>query len=268
MTENIIVVSSGLGTNSTALLAGMHERGERPDYITFADTEGEKPGTYKHLEALNTWLLSVGFPTTTVVKGSQPAQVRRGSLEAECLELGVLPSKAYGFGTCSQKWKIGPQDKFDRALAKRLGVPTSNITRLIGFDAGEPGRAERAIIFGSKTGVAQRFPLIEWGWGRAECVEAIRRAGLTQPGKSACFFCPSSRKTEVLWLRDNHPDLLERALVMERRALAGEGRAPAFKGKGLGRHWNWEELVNASPAQQERISEEGMPSCDCGCYDG
>lgn len=264
--RKIIVVSNGGGTNTTGLLAGLHEKGIRPDYITFADTCGEKPHTYEHLKALDKWLLSVGFPTTTVVRGSQPAQVRRGSLEAEGIELGTLPSKVYGFGKCSEKWKMSPQNKFDKALIKTLGIAPENVIRFIGFDAGEPGRAERAVLFGTKTGVTQRFPLVEWGWGRAECVAAIERAGLKQPGKSACFFCPSSKKSEVLWLKENHPDLLARAIAMERRALRGEGRAPAFKGKGLGRHWSWEELAYGDSCGL--IEDPGTPSCDCGCYDG
>ena len=39
------VVSFGGGVNSTALLIGLEERDERPDYILFADTGGEKPET-------------------------------------------------------------------------------------------------------------------------------------------------------------------------------------------------------------------------------
>ena len=35
------IVSYGGGTNSTAMLVGLWERGERPDAIVFADTGGE-----------------------------------------------------------------------------------------------------------------------------------------------------------------------------------------------------------------------------------
>ena len=37
-------------------------------------------------------------------------------------------------------------------------------------------------------------------WGRDDCVAAIARVGLPQPGKSACFFCPSSKKHEIITL--------------------------------------------------------------------
>lgn len=268
----INILSYGAGTNSTAILVGLRERGESIDYITFADTGGEKPETYDHLRVVQDWLESNGMPPITVVRGSQPAQIRRGSLEAECLELGTMPSKVYGYGNCSQKWKLDPQNKFNAKISAQLGIELKGITRLIGFDADEPERMERAIRLGSKQPCRQRFPLVEWGWGRDECVAAIARAGLPQPGKSACWFCPSSRKEEVLWLADRHPDLFARAVALEQRALNGEGQAPApTTVKGLGRHWSWKALVEAaraSPTSLCGFSNAGLPETDCGCYDG
>ena len=41
-----VIVAYGAGTNSTALLVGMHERGERPDLILFAETGGERVDPY------------------------------------------------------------------------------------------------------------------------------------------------------------------------------------------------------------------------------
>lgn len=264
----ITILSYGAGTNSTAILVGLIERGETVDAITFSDTGGEKPETYEHLRIVNDWCVAHGFPSITTLRGSQPSQIRRGSLEAECLELGAMPSKVYGYSTCSQKWKVNPADKYDKGLALALGIPLSEITRLIGFDADEPERMERALKFSAgNTNRKQRFPLIEWGWGRDECVAAIKRSGLPQPGKSACWFCPSSRKSEVLWLAKTHPDLFARAVAMEQRALNDEGQSPKPTNvKGLGRHWSWKELVEATDTSV--FSNAGLPETDCGCFDG
>jgi hypothetical protein len=262
------VVSYGGGTNSTAMLVGLLERGERPDAIVFADTGGEKPHTYTHILSVNEWCLRVGFPQVVTVKGSQPQQVADGSLHAECLRLGVLPSKAYGFGSCSMKWKIDPQRKYDKEFAAANGLELSDLTRLVGFDADEPSRVERAIAHAHRTPTKQRFPLVEWDWGRDECVEAIARAGLPQPGKSACFFCPSSKIPEILALRHDYPELLDVALEMERKALAGEGNAPALRGRGLGRTFAWAAVIASDKAQGRLFSDAGAPEVDCGCYDG
>jgi hypothetical protein len=84
------------------------------------------------------------------------------------------------------------------------------------------------------------YPLMEWQYDRERCKEVIRSAGLPVPIKSACFFCPASKKAEILWLRDHHPELLERALRIERNA-----QAKLTSVKGLGRSFSWETYLKA-----------------------
>jgi len=105
------------------------------------------------------------------------------------------------------------------------------------------------------------FPLVEWGMGREECLQTICKAGLPSPGKSACFFCPSSKPHEVRKLAVTHPDLMERALAME--ANAQENLTSV---KGLGRNWAWKDLL----ATDDMFEEEYHQTVDiaCGCYDG
>lgn len=256
------IVSFGGGTNSTAILVGLWERKIYPSDIVFADTGGEKPETYAHMESLSAWLRSVDFPEITIVKGDQPQQLKDGTLENECLRLGALPTKAMGFGGCSMKWKRDPFNKWVRSKYRHIRPLV-----FIGFDADEPHRAERSASY-SEPLYDKSYPLIEWGWGRDECVEAIKRAGIGLPGKSSCFFCPSSKKHEILSLRDLHPDLLERALEIERRAMNGEGPAPKFRGKGLGRNFSWADFLKRDESQQKLFSDFGAPEVDCGCYDG
>ena len=71
---------------------------------------------------------------------------------------------------------------------------------------------------------------------RAACMQAIENAGLPQPGKSSCFFCPSMRAEEIIHLRDHHPDLFRRAIALEDNAR------PNLKTvQGLGRNYSWKE---------------------------
>lgn len=89
--------------------------------------------------------------------------------------------------------------------------------RWIGIDADESHRSAALEDSVDKHFVYRR-PLIDWDWGRDECVEAIGRSPFEQPGKSACFFCPAAKKKEVFDLAKNHPDLFKRAVAMEERA--------------------------------------------------
>ena len=59
-----VVVSYGGGTNSTAMLIGMVERSEPVDLILFADTGGERPGTYAYVDLFSGWLRERGYPAT------------------------------------------------------------------------------------------------------------------------------------------------------------------------------------------------------------
>lgn len=231
------VVSYGAGTNSTAMLVGLHERGERPDVILFADTGGERPETYRHRDTVSGWCESVGFPRIVTVSEAE-------TLEDNCLRRNALPGIAYGFKSCSDHYKIRPQKRW----LKAQGITAPWFW--VGIDAGEAHRAKYE---------ATRYPLIEWDWGREECIKAIASAGLPQPGKSACFFCPSSRRPEILELKRTHPELLARAMAME-------ANAELTSIKGLGRSFSWTDFVINSDAQTDLFVHTA--EIPCGCYDG
>ena len=201
---HINMVSYGGGANSTALLIGLHQHRIPVDLILFADTGAEHPHTYAYLDVMDRWLKDHGMPPITrVYKTTRDG--KRLTLEQECLQSGTLPSIAYGFKRCSLKHKIGPQDKV-----------------LLGDLADQK--------------YSKWYPLMEWGWDRAACQQAIEDAGLPQPGKSSCFFCPSMRAEEIIYLRDHHPDLFRRAIALEDNAR------PNLKTvQGLGRNYSWKE---------------------------
>lgn len=60
---------------------------------------------------MNEWLAAHGMPQITVVENVD-RYGNRLTLETECLRSCTLPSIAYGYKRCSQKHKIGPQQKF------------------------------------------------------------------------------------------------------------------------------------------------------------
>lgn len=237
------IVSFGGGVNSTAMLVGLSQHGERPDYVLFADTKGEKPPTYRHIAVMQEWLKAHEMPPITVVSD--------GSLEDDCLRRESLPGKAFGFGSCSEHFKVRPQ----RRYIKQQGIVDP--LWLVGFHAGERFRTYRE---GNQRNDV-RFPLIEWGWDQAKCLSVLAEAGIPNPGKSACFYCPAMKKHEVLELKQKHPDLLERAIEMERIAKPNLTTV-----KGLGRSWAWADLVSADEAQLKLFQDTQAPICDV-CVD-
>lgn len=253
-----LIVNLGGGWNSTAALAELRGRGIVPDLILFADTGDEKPGTYSHIAQAQEWCARVGFPGITTVSNADASQY--ASLEDNCLKMQTLPSRVFGGSSCAQKWKHAPMDKFLNHWepAVRCWAAGDKPVKLIGYDGGE---LRRASILEDKK-FRYWHPLIEWGWDREECRWAILRAGMELPPKSACFYCPSSTKDEVLWLARTHPDLFKRAVEMERNAAAN-----CTEVKGLGRHWSWEALLAADPAVRAGWLEAPVEAC-LTCEDG
>jgi hypothetical protein len=248
----LVVACFGGGTDSTSYIVRMVELRDPIDLIITADTGGEKPHTYEHIERFSEWLVDRGYPPVTMVYPTQ-------TLESMCLRLETLPSKTIGFKTCSQRFKIEPADKFlnNWAPAREAWSRGEKIVKLIGYGLDDAHRAK--YIEDDK--YRFRYPLLEWKWDRAKSMAAIERAGLSQPGKSACFFCPSSRKAEVIDLAVRYPELATRAIAMERN------NSKLTQVKGLGRHFSWEQLIASDAAGRSAI-QECLVDQDCGCVDG
>lgn len=249
-----LIVSFGGGVDSTAMCISMTDRGENIDHIVFADTGGEMPETYAHIKAFSEWLVKHGQPRIETIRRA-PAKVGNrfaDTLEEECLMRGQLPGIAYGFKSCSDKWKIQPF----KAWLKTSGL--TDVTVCIGYDADETRRTEQAEKHVER--YKRRYPLQEFGLDRGACVAAIDAAGVKRPGKSSCFYCPSSRKPEILERHRAHPILMIRAVAIEKGANLTTIA-------GLGRRFAWGDLIAANDAQREFFSdvETGMP---CGCHEG
>lgn len=278
-----LVAAWGMGVNSTAMLIGLHKCGLVPELTLAADTGGERPETYKYLFLFDQWMADAGFPRhpnewlrpdgyddpafglperhvlNCVVAVKNDGM--HGTLERNCLTNKTLPSIAYGFKSCSDKYKIRPQNKFLRSWPVAIAAweAGAKVWRAIGYDAGE---AHRAGIAEDKE-FSYYYPLLHWGWGRDECVKEIQCAGLPIPRKSACFFCPSSTKREVVELHEKLPGLYQRAIAMERNAADSNTDI-----KGLGRRYSWEKLMSLPLFDQAQFCDPNPDNVPCGCFDG
>lgn len=261
-----IVVSYGGGTNSTAMLIAMALKGIKPDLILFADTGGELPETYEWVNTFSDWLESQGFPGVEWVKYSQAGTSRQkftySTLEEECLVKSLLPAKAYGSSNCSMKWKIQPVQKRTKLYCKDKNIK-SMPRQLVGIHTGEMSRLldktgkMRDLVW---EGIRQEYPLVEWGLNQENCNALIKSVGLPVPSKSSCFFCPNRKISEIIELKEKHPDLYQRAIYIEQNA-------ELYSLKGLGRtKYAWSEIGQLTPLQKALI-EAGEGNKLCACVD-
>ena len=250
----MIIVSCGIGNDSIALLIEAQRRNIRPDAIIFANTGSEHPRTIAYIETLNAWLKSVAFPLLTVVRWIR----RDGShtpLHEVCEARKELPSQAYGYAGCSDKWKRQPIDRWVRRHPEVIDTLQAGgvVERWIGFNADEHHR-----FAGNRKDDVYlwRAPLVEWDIGRDEVRQIIRCSALPLPGKSACWLCPNMRAGEVRDLQREHPGLFRRALAIERNA-------DLVSIRGLGRRWSWAELVQQPELFDTRSHDTADMPCMC-----
>jgi len=179
----------------------------------------------------------------------------------------TLPSLAFGLKSCSIKWKQKPQDQAIKGAksgpnaaprhpvwieAQRRGV---RIVKLIGYDRGRADLRRSRNLAVADADFDYAYPLQILGWNRTDCVRAITDAlGADMvPIKSACFFCPASKIWELWWLAAHHPDLLERALVLERNALTE--RHSRFDEVEFGGSWD----AASQALQPQSVSDAASP---------
>ena len=216
-----LACADGLGVNSTAALIGLERAGIRPDLIIFSDTGGEKDETYQYIEVRRAWLKRVGFPDLEIVR-YVPKNFKNWppyyTLEDNCLTNATLPSLAFGFKSCSLKWKVSPQNKFvaQWKSAQDAWAAGFKVQKVVGYDAG-PADLRRRNHAGNLNDPQYDYfyPLIEWGLDRQGCIDLIRDEGEPVPPKSSCFFCPAMKPHEVDELPE---DKLMRIVKMELRA--------------------------------------------------
>jgi hypothetical protein len=202
------------------MLIEMAERGETVDQVLLADAGAEKLGTLAFLPIFRAWLAERGVPSEIVryVPKNFKNWPAYRTLTENLLTNGTLPSIAFGRGTCSQKWKVAPQHAWARSWPPAVAAWArgQKVVKLIGYDCSPAdNRRYTEVRDLDDPDYVHRYPLREWGWTRADCIERIARAGLPIPPKSACFFCTASKPDEV---RALPPAQLRQIVLIEARA--------------------------------------------------
>lgn len=248
------VVGYGAGVNSTAMLILLTKQNVKLDFIIFSDTGGEKPETYAFIPKFSQWLVKNGQPKIMVAKYKKSDGVEE-TLEQELNRRKALPPIAYGFKSCSEKYKIRPMNRYLKANHPHIFESEEKPIKYIGFDIGEKRRMKD-----DPTGLFENhYPLIELNITRGDCEKAIRDEGLCMPLKSSCFFCPNMKAHEVLRLPE---DLKKRAIKMEENA-----KDSLIELKGLGRNYAWKDLINADEKQLKVFDDLDMYQQPCECID-
>ncbi len=149
-------------------------------------------------------------------------------LRDEMLAAGTIPQSA-GTRLCSIKSKGWPLDSW---MAEHIEGPYRHA---IGFECEELTRVLKDVAASDDENRRPWYPLVEWGWNRARCLDYIREITGAHWVKSACYFCPfagqGSEKENLAERWARFPELGADALSMEYTAQALNHTQTLFGGR-------------------------------------
>lgn len=221
---DLTVISLGGGVQSTvlALMAGAGEFDTLPDCALFADTRWEPPSIYDHLG----WLAKqLPFPLHIVDSGRSLREdvkaLTNHSDSANYVDIPVYlrgrDGQADGIGRrqCTTNYKIRP---IRRKLRELLGVrprrrvPAGTAVELwLGISTDEFSRTRTS----RDRWIRNRYPLIEAGMSRRDCL-AWWAARYDRPlERSACVACPYQSRGRWVETMRRWPELFAEAVEID-----------------------------------------------------
>ena len=232
-TIDLRVLSLGAGVQSTALalMTAHGEIGPMPDCAIFADTGWEPRAVHEHLA----WLRSpdvLPFPVHVVSAGNIRDGLIRGARGERWASIPAFTRSASGKvgmirRQCTGEYKIVPIRRKVRELAGIAGKRSPKhpiVEQWIGISFDEAIRMKASF----EAWQVNRFPLIELGMTRRDCLRWLERHGYPMPPKSACIGCPYHGDAHWRQMRAEDPDAWADAVAIDRlirtgfRNLSGE----------------------------------------------
>ena len=118
-----------------------------------------------------------------------------------------MANGAPGNRNCTVHFKIKP-------IAKWIDAHAPGCILGKGISTDEP---QRATPSREDDGYVSAYPLIELGFSRSDCLRIIKEAGLPQPPKSSCWFCPYKTTDQWVTMRQERPSLFSEVANLENR---------------------------------------------------
>jgi len=190
------ILSLSGGKDSTALAIMLRDRIPDLEYV-FSDTDKELPETYEYLAKLEAFL------GKKIVKLCD----ERGFDHWLKVYGGYLPSSRMRW--CTKILKIKPFEKY---------IGDDEVYMYIGIRADE----NRGGYKPSKPNIHPVYPFVDEGMVLDDIHRILEESGVDFPkyydwrSRSGCFFCFYQQKGEWLGLKENHPELYEKAKEYEK----------------------------------------------------
>ncbi|MEE9160000.1 MAG: hypothetical protein V3U60_16645 [Gammaproteobacteria bacterium] len=214
----VLALGAGIQSTTVALMAAHGEIGPMPDGAIFADTGWEPRAVYEHLK----WLSSgnvLPFPVYVVNNGN----IRDMLTSTENGRFHSVPfflkhpdgNRGMSRRQCTHEMKLKPINwEIRRLLGKgrKDRIAKHAVEVWIGISTDEAGRMKPARQQWQLT----RWPLIEAGMSRRDCMKWLAKFAYEIPSKSSCIGCPFHN--DAMWrdMKANDPESWTDAVAVDR----------------------------------------------------
>lgn len=205
------VWSCGGGVQSTAI-AVLIITGKlpKPDLSCIIDTEREKSSTWEYLLEVTQPALARAGVNLEIIAKSRYAKMDLYTNKDHSLLIPAFTTIGDKLGKlsnfCSKEWK---QYCVERWLAEK---DLLNCEQWIGISIDEM----RRVRVSRKRWLQNRYPLIELGLARTDCLTLVREFGWPVPPRSSCWMCPNMQNDEWHELKTEAPEDFAKAIELER----------------------------------------------------
>ena len=221
---NIISLGAGVQSSTMALMAAHGEIVPMPDCAIFADTGAEPKKVYKWLNYLEK---NLPFRVVRVVRGNLRDEINGWAAGINRIDARP-PFFTSGGGMlrrqCTQDFKIDPIRNQVRELIGlrkgQRGPKEISAIQWIGISTDEASRMKPS----RASYIKMRWPLIEAGLSRKDCLAWMASHGYPKPAKSACTFCPYHDNSMWRDMRDNDPESWADAVAIDATIRKGDSQ--------------------------------------------
>lgn len=240
---DLIAASCGAGVQSTAIiLLAIDGDLPKPDVAIFADTGWEPAAVYEQVDRLEAIAQTNGIDFLRVSAGN----LRHDSINPAHRYASIPyfvrnPDGSEGMGRrqCTSEYKLKP---ITRKIRELLGAKPPHYRRVprgrlaeqwVGFSTDEVIRANRRSDSQGVQYLSTRYPLLDLGMSRADCLKYLETKGWGHTTKSACIGCPFHGNRQWRELRDNHPDEWSDAVAFDHAIRKGGARGLPLTGEAF-----------------------------------
>lgn len=233
-----------------------------PSCAIFADTQAEPASVYKWLDWLETEL---PFPVHRVTAGSLTDRItttrtnRKTGKEYYSNMIPAFVLKKDGHRgiigrSCTHNFKIVPLMKKQRELGGiKRGQKEIGVISWIGISLDEVTRMKPSRVKWCE----HRWPLVDKGMKRWDCLRWMAGHGFPEPPRSACKYCPFHSDAEWRRLRAEEPLEFEESVLIERQLQAVHAKITTY-GRMKGTAYLHDSLVPLDRVDFSTDSDHGQ----------